>query len=369
MRKISSFDFFGRLSEESQPVLSKLDMYRPIPIGIAEAFSIYGYYISLLGQKITQEDWDRLISSITSIKDYEKKWAQIIRLSKSLQTSLKSFSAQKNQGFGNQITRIDDFGQDVTGITEALERFKTASDLLIEGLTPEKISTRLAMIDKALNEIDPYVLSESSLNESELKKAPAEYAILTLADRLASQVVNMRLTLRYLSQTLPQLKSSADQTESNILDPLAKKIEGFLQKGFTPKESLPLSKSVEKLYADKGWEIKTQFEKYMVDAFEDLLAIEGQIIDVYKKIENYKNQAVDKYQARNDATEFIDNANNILKGIKEKIIKRMQIERLKKKSGEIIKGSTTRQMQRKQEQSDVLDVDQLRAYLKKKYQS
>lgn len=369
MRRLESFSTFNVLNEDQTQGLSKLDLYRPVALGIAEAYSIYGYYISLLEQKITQDDWDRLVQSITSIKDYEGKWKQIIGLSKKLQSLLNSFSAQKNQGKGNLLMKIDDIGQEATGITEALERYKTASDLLIEGLDPEKITNRLKMIDRALLEINPYALSESRIFEGETKSAPSEYSILTMADQLASQVVNMRLTLRYLAQTLPQLKSSAEQTEMNILDPLAEKIKGFIDSGVMPKETSKVSKDIAKLYANKGWLINNQVDKYMVDAFEELSKVESQIIEVYKKIENYKNQAVDKYQGRNDANEFIDNANNILKGIKDKILKRMQIARLKQKSGEIIKGSTTNQQLRAQQGSDVLNTDQLRDYLKRKYGS
>jgi hypothetical protein len=367
MRKLQSFDSFGALNEEQK--LSNLDLYRPVALGVAEAFSIYGYYISLLEEKVNQDDWDRLISSITSIRDYEGKWRQIIGLSKKLHGILQSFSSQKNRGLGNWLMKIEDIGQETTGITQALERFKTASDLLTEGLPEEKIQNRLKMIDKALVEINPYVLLESYLFEKEGQFAPSEYSILMTADRLASQIVNMRLTLRYLAQTLPQIKSSAEQTEANVLDPLAEQIKKFLDSGIMPKETLPVSKSVEKAYADRGWVIKSQVDKYMVDAFEQLSKIETQIIDVYKRIEGYKNQAVDKYQGRNDATEFIDNANNILKGIKDRIIKRMQIERLNKKSGEIIKGSTTNQLKRDSESDAVLNTDQLKDYLKRKYQT
>lgn len=369
MRRLESFSSFGALNEEQPQALSKLDLYRPVALGVAEAYSIYGYYISLLEQKITQDDWDRLVQSIISIKDYEGKWKQIIGLSKKLQSLLKSFSSQKNQGKGNWLMQIDDIGQETVGITEALERYKTASDLLIDGLDREKISNRMKMIDRALLEINPYALSESVIYEAESRPAPTEYSVLTKADQLASQVVNMRLTLRYLAETLPQLKSSAEQTEINILDPLAEKVKGFIDAGVMPKETSPVSKDVAKLYANKGWIIRNQVEKYMVDAFEELSKIESQIIEVYKRIENYKNQAVDKYQGRNDANEFIDNANNILKGIKDKILKRMQIARLKQKSGEIIKGSTTNQQLRAQQDSDVLNTDQLRDYLKKKYGS
>ena len=76
MRKLQRFDSFGALNEEQK--LSNLDLYRPVALGVAEAFSIYGYYVSLLEEKVNQDDWDRLISSITSIRDYEGKWRQII---------------------------------------------------------------------------------------------------------------------------------------------------------------------------------------------------------------------------------------------------------------------------------------------------
>jgi hypothetical protein len=374
MKKLSTFDNFRSLKEAENAPLSKLDQYRPIAAGVAEAFALYGYFVSVAEENIDASDWNSLITAITGAKTYDQKWKQIISLSKSLHNTLKQYSAEKNKNVGYRYMEIKDIGAEAIGITEALEKFKVASDLLVKDMSPEKIQNRLKMIDDALSNVKPFGVNESVINEAEKKPAPAEAAVLYFADSLASQVVNMRLTLRYLSDVYPDSKASIQATESNILDPLAEEIKKILDMGIKPNENLPLSKSVKNAYEDKGWKIDNQFQKYMVDAYDELSTIESRILDVYKKIEEYKGRVVDKYQSSTDAGEFIEAGNRILKGVKDKILKQLQIQRLEKKSGQIIAGSYERQMKRSLDAEDLktqdalVNADQLRDFLKKKYQ-
>lgn len=374
MKKLIPYrDFFG-LKEEDSSTLSKLDQYRPIAAGVSEAFALYGYFVSIAEENIDASDWNSLITAITGAKTYDQKWKQIISLSKSLHNTLKQYSAEKNKNVGYRYMEIKDIGAEATGITEALEKFKVASGLLVKDMSPEKIQNRLKMIDDALNNVKPFGVNESEINEAEKKPAPAEAAVLYFADSLASQVVNMRLTLRYLADVYPDSEASIQATESNILDPLAEEIKKILDMGIKPNENLPLSKSVKNAYEDKGWKIDNQFQKYMVDAYDELSTIESRILDVYKKIEEYKGRVVDKYQSSTDAGEFIEAGNRILKGVKDQILKQLQIQRLEKKSGQIIAGSYERQMKRSLDAEDLktqdalVNADQLRDFLKKKYQ-
>ena len=374
MKRISTFDNFRSLKEAENAPLSKLDQYRPIAAGVAEAFALYGYFVSIAEENIDASDWNNLITAITGAKTYDQKWKQIISLSKSLHNTLKQYSAEKNKNVGYRYMEIKDIGAEAIGITEALEKFKVASDLLVKDMSPEKIQNRLKMIDDALSNVKPFGVNESVINEAEKKPAPAEAAVLYFADSLASQVVNMRLTLRYLADVYPDSEASIQATESNILDPLAEEIKKILDMGIKPNENLPLSKSVKNAYEDKGWKIDNQFQKYMVDAYDELSTIESRILDVYKKIEEYKGRVVDKYQSSTDAGEFIEAGNRILKGVKDKILKQLQIQRLEKKSGQIIAGSYERQMKRSLDAEDLktqdalVNADQLRDFLKKKYQ-
>ena len=374
MKKLTPYKDFSSLKEEDSTALSKLDQYRPIAAGVAEAFALYGYFVSVAEENIDASDWNSLITAITGAKTYDQKWKQIISLSKSLHNTLKQYSAEKNKNVGYRYMEIKDIGAEAIGITEALEKFKVASDLLVKDMSPEKIQNRLKMIDDALSNVKPFGVNESVINEAEKKPAPAEAAVLYFADSLASQVVNMRLTLRYLADVYPDSEASIQATESNILDPLAEEIKKILDMGIKPNENLPLSKSVKNAYEDKGWKIDNQFQKYMVDAYDELSTIESRILDVYKKIEEYKGRVVDKYQSSTDAGEFIEAGNRILKGVKDKILKQLQIQRLEKKSGQIIAGSYERQMKRSLDAEDLktqdalVNADQLRDFLKKKYQ-
>lgn len=375
MRKIATFNNYIFIKEEDSAPLSKLDQFRPIAAGVAEAFALYGYFISIAEENIDASDWSKLISTITGAKTYDQKWNQIISLSKSIHNNLKQYSTEKNKNVGYRYQQIKDIGTEAIGITEALEKFKIASDLLTKDLGADKIQNRLNIIDSAIGNIQPFGLNESQIYEAQIKPAPAEASVLYFADSLASQVVNMKLTLRYLADVYPDALSSIQATESNILDPLAIQIKNILDSGIKPNENLPLSKSVKNSYNDLGWKIDNQFQKYMVDAFNELSSIESKILDVYNKIEEYKGKVVTKYESQSQAGQFIEAGNRILKEVKDKILKKLQIQRLEKKSGQIIAGSYDRQMQRTldaedlKSQNTLVNADQLRNFLQKKYQS
>lgn len=369
---------------DSKSGSSRINQYKLVANGVAECFSLYTYFISLLESKINPTDWENFKKSIYAKKTYDEKWDYLNSLAERLYEILLDFSKRKNQNLGHQLLRSDFVSEDAKSIISALQKYRKASDLIREDLGEEIDKTSLEMIDDAIEGIKPFELTESldhqRLWESDKKMAPAEASVLQLADTMASQVVNLRLTLRQLANTLPQLKSSADQSESNVLDPLAKKIEGFITSEYKPKESLPVSKQVRQLYASKGWEVENQFQKYMVDAWNELTSMQEEIEQEAKKIEGYKEQAVDKYQIRNDAQEFIDEGDRIVQEIKGKVFKRLQIDALKVKSGSILPmGPIQGKAGSLQNQTGVgsqagtnskdSDTEQLKNYLIKKYQT
>jgi len=344
MQRIKGFSQFKILSEnksnENKVTTSRLNQYRLVANGVAECFSLYTYFISFLESKINPSDWENFKKSIYSKKGYEEKWNHLNTLAERLYEILVDFSKRKNQNLGHQLMKTNFVSEDAKNIRSALQKYKQASDLIREDLGEGIDKSALKMIDDAISGIKPFELTESlqfqSIMESEKRPAPAESAVLQLADTMAAQVINLRLTLRQLADTLPQLKSSADQSESNVLDPLAKKIEDYINSGYKPKERLPVSKQVRQLYASKGWEIEDQFQKYMVDAWNDLTTMQAEIEQEAKKIEGYKGQAVDKYQVRNDAQEFIEAGDRIVKSIKDQVFKQLRIEALKFKSGSVL---------------------------------
>ena len=119
MKKLTSYNNFSVLKEEDSTKLSKLDQFRPIAAGVAEAFALYGYFVSIAEENIDSADWKRLITEITSASTYDQKWNKIISLSKSLHNTLKQYSTEKNKSVGNRYMEIKDIGAEATGITEA----------------------------------------------------------------------------------------------------------------------------------------------------------------------------------------------------------------------------------------------------------
>jgi hypothetical protein len=391
MRKLQSFVEYKSLTEaevKRSKSSSLLSQYRLVANGVAECFSLYTYFISLLESKVNPNDWENFKKSIYAKKGYEEKWDYLETLAEKLYAILADYSTRKNQNLGNLHMRTNFVSEDAKDIRSALKKYRKASDLICSELDKDKIPEALKLIDQAIGGIKPFELMESiqnySLLESETRPAPAEAAVLQLADTMAAQIINLRLTLRHLAMTLPQLKSSADKSESNVLDPLAKKIEGFINSEYKPKERLPISKQVKQLYAAKGWDIENQFQKYMVDAWDELTGMQQEIETEASKIEGYKGQAVDRYQVRNDAQEFIDAGDRIVTAIKEKVFKKLRIEALKYKSGSILPmgpiqgraGSLKQQTTKTSsgvnpfgQDVDKSGAEQLQNYLIKKYQT
>ena len=389
MRIIHDFVSFQLLienkSEGSQKSSSRLNQYKLVANGVAECFSLYTYFISLLESKINPSDWDKFKQSIYSKKDISEKWDHLEVLAEKLYDILVDFSKRKNQNLGNHLIKTNFVASDAEGIRSALTKYRKASEMILSELDGDADKIAIKLIDDAVSRIKPFQLTESiegdKLLESAKKPAPAEAAVLQLADTMAAQVINLRLTLRQLAETLPQLKSSADQSESNVLDPLAKKIEGFINSEYKPKEKLPVTRQVKELYASRGWEIENQFQKYMVDAWEQLTNMQQEIEEEAKKIDGYKDRAVEKYQVRNDAQEFIEAGDRIIEGIKDKVFKQLRIEALKFKSGSILpsgpvqgkagslKSGTSGKTSPFDSDSDKTGQEQLQNYLIKKYQT
>jgi hypothetical protein len=131
---------------------------------------------------------------------------------------------------------------------------------------------------------------------------------------------------------------------------------------------------VRQLYASKGWEVENQFQKYMVDAWNELTTMQQEIEQEAKKIEGYKQKAVDKYQVRNDAQEFIEAGDRIVQTIKDKVFKQLQLDALKAKSGSIlpegpVQGKAGSLKTQTGADSEDSDTEQLKNYLIKKYQT
>lgn len=387
VQRIKGFPQFKILSEnksnENKVTTSRLDQYKLVADGVARCFMLYTYFISLVSQKVDAQDWKALVKSITSKDDYEKKWSQIIDLGEKIQSALEVESRKRDDP--NRPLGKNWISKDAEGLIEALRKYKVASDMIKEEMDPKQIESALEMIDEVMNLIEPYNLSESriiipySIFEAEKRIAPGEGDILKMADTLAAQIINLRISLQQLSQTLPEVKTSADQSESNILDPLAKKIEDYIRSDFRPKENLPVTKQVKQVYASKGWEIENQFQKYMVDAWEDLLSIQKGIEVESNKINDYRKRAYNKYELRNKAQQFIDIANEIVQRIDNNVMKQIKMNFQKTKSEEMLPSGriegTVGDLQRRYSATTSggssgggnSDSQQLQNYLKKKY--
>ena len=371
MRFLKFADF--SINEAEIKPLSELDQFKPIALGVAEVFSLFGYFISLATEKIEESDWQQLITQINSKRGYKEKWDQIINTGNAIMNQLQRYSTEKNKNVGYQYMKLSDIPGMADGLVQALQRFKTASDILTKDLSQEKIQRRLKLIEDAISTVKPFGLNESALYEANLNPAPTESLVLNLADQIASQIVHMSLTLKMMSDVYSETEGASLRAEKSIIEPLEQRIKDIIDPGIRPKKNLPINRSLKNSYATKGWEIKDQQDQYMVDSYMELKSIEKQVIEAYKRIQDYKVKVNTRYSSSSDAGEYIETGNRLLKEVKDRILKKMQIARLEKKAGDVFAGSSDRTRgynpdQFKQE-DELLNADKLRELLKKKYQT
>jgi hypothetical protein len=371
--RIQSFNNF-KVNEAEIKSLSSLDQYKPIALGVAEVFSLFGYFISLATEKIEESDWQQLITQINSKRGYDEKWNQIINTAKAIMTQLQRYSTEKNKNVGFQYMKLSDIPGMADGLIQALQRLKTASDILIKDLDNEKIQRRLKLIEDAVSIVKPFGLNESLLYEAKLNLAPTESLVLNLADQIASQIVHMSLSLKMLADVYDETQGSALRAEKSIIEPLEKRVKEIIDPGIRPKANLPINRTLKKSYADKGWDIKDQLDQYMVDSYLELKSIEKDVIDAYKRIQEYKSKINSRYSSSSDAGEYIETANRLIQEVKTRILKKMEIARLERKAGDIFAGSSDRvgdgsYSDKLKQEDPLLNADKLRDLLKRKYQT
>jgi hypothetical protein len=374
MTKILNFDSFCSINEQQNTSDKNVKVYSLIADGVSRAYGLLGYFINIAQKKIDPSDWEMFSNSIKKQKTYEGKWKQIISISKRLVQALAEYSASENKGKEFKVVGIYDLGDESKPIPAALEKLKSASDILTNNLEDSEKMKLLSLIDKAVSSIKPFQIgvNESisfigNINEAEGKKAPTPTEVLMLADNLRANVINLKQTINNLSNLFPDSQLSGLKTMQKELDPMLQELERILTKDFEPLKDEKLSSSVRKFYTNKGWDIRTSLEQYMVEASEKLKSFNVELGKKAETVDNFRSGVIREYEPASNIKQFIDTANDILEKIEDSIRKRARIKELEKRSGEVIAGGSEWAKSDKKVDKQIQKADQLQDYFKKKY--
>jgi len=330
MQHIRDFKSYSSINEEENPSYSPLDAYRTVSIGVSRAFNLLSYFYAIAKPDADPSVWKAIMREIAGKKDYKEKWDSIISSAEEIQKQIASYAA-KRRTEGVNTGRFFDVGVISEPIPEALNKFRTASDILTKQLSPAKISERLSLINRSLP-AEPFKMTESKIYErSEKKRTPTESEVLNLADMLSASVTQALSLARNIKQLFPESKSFVDSTIKEYISPASEKINQALNME-VPDSDLQLSKSVRKSYEDKGWVLNSVQDKYLIDLYEDLIDLQDDIKVGMDKINQAKNSVVKELLPKSQAGEFVEAGNRILDSVESKIAEKEKIVELRRRA-------------------------------------
>lgn len=351
------------------------DAYSLIALGVARAYGLLGYFISLAEDKVNPKEWEMVSDSISREKTYDGKWKKIISISKRLNQVLAEFSAEKYKDRGFKVSGIYDLGDESKTIPVALEKLKTASDILVKNLDePEKMKL-LSLLDKSISTVQPFEINVNEtlrekmfLLESKQMDAPTATDVIRFAEEIQAGIINLKQTINNMSSLFSETKLSGLEIIKNDLDPMLEELERIMVKDFEPLKDEKVSNSVKKYYSGKGWKISTSLEQYMVDAWEKITEFNKELAKKANIVKEYKTGVIREFEPSSNAKQFIQSANDMFDKIEETIYKRKNIEYLQKRSGEVIAGSGAIPKKKQSQTKEIDSAQQLQDFIKKKYQ-
>lgn len=371
MKKIKLFrEYINEANEtgsKGAKVYSPLEDYKVLAFEVSRAFSLLTYFVSLIEKNVNPDDFRRLSYKLNSEKDYNKKWDFLLKTAKSIQSQLSSYSSDRFSKGDINLGKFFDVGQESKIIPVALEKLKTASDILVSGMDKAKIDQRLELLDQAFPK-EPFKVTGSlvSVSEGLQLRTPTETEVLRFADMMASEIVSMRLLAKSMRDLFPKSESYIDGVVSTHIDPVSDKINDVLTLEF-PEDSVKVPRTVSKSYEGRGWLISTAKDKLLVDTYESLETLRKGLKEAETKIRKAKDNIIDSLGSQSQATEYIQAATRMLDEVESVILGKHQKEELERRGSLMIKKGFNEPLDEPQEVKKEADPEQLRDLLRRKY--
>lgn len=349
---------------------TRMEQYRMIAVLTRQAFDLYRQFFVLINKEEAarekgQREWTAGLQAIRSERGMENKWKKIVETGKQFQRKVDEFSKEKSEEVMTErpfhFMELDFTGDDSENLIFALEKLQVASKLSTKGMANDRLRRRLEILDQSLN--PSFKLKESldlatdpddqqlfKIWEGQGQPAPAYALLFNFIDQLEGQVLNLKGSLRNIEAVLPEADRPSFQSELNVVQPLVQKTQDLKSRvqaaadkkdpsGKKDTSGKPLPRSVKKGYATRNWQIETEEEKNRADLYDEMMGIQKEIQNVYKKIGDFRTKAADKYILKNDAQDYISRAAELINEVDRILVRKLEQAQAKKLGGQIIRGS------------------------------
>lgn len=317
---IKSFDRFNkdnRILESESTGSNKINSYRGIAYKLSEIFALYGFFLAQKEGFFDSKSWPTLMNQIIKIKDPNQKWAEIIKLSKTLQEKTASSGLKASPGeFGHRGSY--DYGKETEDLPKATEFLRAASNAAFKKFSADDQKKSMELLDGILSKMQPLKMSrETPVNEAKNSRYPTQMDLIMAADSTGSKLMNMYNTMVNLKMAYPESSSEIDSfIDTSIISNLDK-VKSFIE------IEIPKVKGA----ASVGFLKKLQNFDNSVDS-------------LLPRMNEVKRKVVNEYSPIAAAKEFENSAMKIITDVRQSILKQAEINARWTKSGDVIAGTT-----------------------------
>jgi hypothetical protein len=171
---------------------------------------------------------------------------------------------------------------------------------------------------------------------------PSSMGLIAIADSLGSRLLNVYTEMENLKVSYPKSASKIDAFVNSSLIPLNDKIKSLITKEIPNLERITVSKygGDKSVYKDLGYSVRTVKDKATLDILLELKEIEKQIAGLEEKSKNVQDSVSNEHGESAITKPFIDSVQAILDKVRAGILRQAEQNIRKKKRGDVIAGTT-----------------------------
>lgn len=297
----------------------KEDSYRSIAYKLSEIFGLYGFFFAQKPGFFDPNNWPKLMDQIIKVKDPAARWDMISKMSKFLQQKVASLSDLPIKAGEFGARGQYDYGQETENLPQATEFLKSASNAALKSFTPDEKIKAMAIMDEILKATKPLSLQESQKFIAERQEfvPPTVQDLLRLADSIGAKLLNMYDMLDNLAVAYPDSKNEVISFQDTYIVPNVNKVKNIMQN-----------------------DIPNIGERAAEGYYKKLQKFDSEITALNPKADALRQKLVSTYQPIAAASEFEDSAQDIIDKVREGILKQAETNVRRKKSTDIIAGTT-----------------------------
>ena len=304
----------------------KEDSYRSIAYKLSEIFGLYGFFFAQKPDFFNPDNWPKLMDQIIKVKDPAARWDTVVKMSKFLQGKVASLSDLPVKGGEFGARGQYDYGQETENLPAATEFLKSASNAALKNFTPDEKTKSMTIMDEILKAVKPLSLLNyntsvqenlSFVSEGQEFVPPTPQDLLRLADSTGAKLLNMYDMLDNLIVAYPDSKNEVVSFQDTFIVPNVNKLKNIMQN-----------------------DIPNVGERAAEGYYKKLQKCDNEITALNPKADALRQKLVGTYQPIASASEFENSAQSIIDKVREGIMKQAETNVRRKKSTDVIAGST-----------------------------